>query len=168
MPPEHRTLTISDLPRNWNGQRKLWFAEALGLREQLRGGAYLDARQRMRIQESLFGQGEGLFVQDNYATDVELERAGWPEGAERQLVVAARQAAFARRVCRHSVSDLVRAARERHLTDVLYEREQQRMLDESDDDDDGGYGDGHTGDGGGVSEDDGFDGFDDGFEADSS
>jgi hypothetical protein len=55
LPSSRRTLTLADLPRNWNGQRKAWFEEALQLREQLLRGVYLDARQRMRIQESLFG-----------------------------------------------------------------------------------------------------------------
>jgi hypothetical protein len=91
----------------------------------------------MRIQESLFGQGEGLLVEDNYATDVELERYGVMEarGAEVDRVVAICQAAFAARVCRLSVSDIIRDACERHLEELLFERRDRRRTCGGSDDD---------------------------------
>jgi hypothetical protein len=126
LPSSRRALTLADLPRNWNGQRKAWFEEALGLREQLLRGVYLADRHRMRIQESLFGQGEGLLVEGNYASDFELEQAGWPVGEEADTVRATCQANFAAHVGRHSVSDLVGDACDRHLEDLLFERRERR------------------------------------------
>jgi hypothetical protein len=143
LPPSHRTLTIADLPRGWNGQRKAWYADALRLREQLLRGVHLDARQRMRIQESLFGQGEGLLIEDNYDTDFELERRGVTSfGAERDSVLASCQAQFASRMGEYTVSEIVRDTCERHLAEVLFERQDRRRTRGRFDDDGGNSDDG--------------------------